>query len=161
MNKVRLCASLLIAAFGSNPFRRDFWRRLGKAVKLWFGGLKEGGKVSDEIYEKRIAACRQCPISFQKFGLLTCGSPLVKELRDKGCFCDMVTAARLTEKTCWLDTETDLDFGWRRVFGSAQTSAPPPDENPPPSDAENKPTATLSLVNPPVYVGTAGSKTPE
>lgn len=114
-NKLRLFISLLIAAFGSNPLRRDFWRRLAKAIKLWFGGLKESGKVSDEIYQLRIATCRQCPISFQKFGLLTCGSPLVKELRDKGCWCDMLTKARLVEADCWLDENTDLDYGWRRI----------------------------------------------
>lgn len=117
--KLRLFASLLIAAFGSNPLRRDFWRRLRKAVKLWVGGLKVGGKVSDEVYNLRIQhGCRKCPIAFQRFGLLTCGSPLVKELRDKGCWCDMLTKARLVEADCWLDENTDLDFGWRRVFGN-------------------------------------------
>lgn len=125
-SKLRLCASLLIAAFGSNPFRRDFWRRLGKAIKLWFGGLKEGGKVSDEIYQLRIEACRQCPIAFQRFGLLTCGSPLVKELRHVGCFCSMPDKAKLTEATCWLDDTTGLDYGWRRLL-PAQKPAPPAD----------------------------------
>lgn len=114
-DRLRLCLSLLIAAFGSNPLRRDFWRRLGKAINLWFGGLKEGGKVSDEIYQQRIYACRQCPISFQKFGLLTCGSPLVKELRGVGCKCDMVSKSRITDADCWLDENTDLDYGWRRI----------------------------------------------
>lgn len=138
-NKLRLCASLLIAAFGSNPLRRDFWRRLRKAVKLWFGGLKEGGKVSDEIYQLRIAACRQCPISFQRFGLLTCGSPLVKELRHVGCKCDMIFKSRLAEADCWLDENSDLNYGWRRLL-PAQKPAPPLS----PQLPDNKPSDALS-----------------
>lgn len=118
-DKLRLCLSLLIAACGSNPLRHDFWRRLGKAVKLWFGGLKEGGKVSDEVYRKRIEACKQCPVSFQKFGLLTCGSPLSRSVitsPGRGpCWCDLYSKSRLKDATCWLDDTTTLNYGWRRT----------------------------------------------
>ncbi len=113
--KLLFCLALLIAAFGSNPFRRESWRRFGKAFKLWFGGLKTGEKVSAELYQQRIEACRRCPISFQKFGLLTCGTPLTKALRPYGCKCFMPEKAKLVEATCWMDTETDLDYGWRSI----------------------------------------------
>lgn len=113
-SRFRLCLALLVAGLFSDITSRVGWRRIYRAVVLWFGLLRSGETVSDEIAERRLAACRGCPIWYAP--LETCGSPFLGKDSDLGCWCYMPAKVRLSAASCWLDSEygPDAPYGWKQ-----------------------------------------------
>lgn len=73
-------------------------------------------RVPKELYRKRMAVCRECPIFYRP--LQTCGSPLVDKWT--GCFCFMPLKARLTENCFAYDSSegNNAVFGWPAELNS-------------------------------------------
>ena len=102
-------AVLLAAIYGMKRFT---WREIFAALKMMLIALtSRKGRASDELYEERMATCRECPLFFSP--LATCGSPLA-ENPGMGCWCQLEKKARAKEATCWMRTHTDIDGGWTR-----------------------------------------------
>lgn len=101
-DKLELCSALLLAAAFTDIFSADCWRRVGRALGLWFGLLRGGAMATPELTDNRLAVCRGCPLFWPRLG--TCGSPLAQNPK-LGCWCHMASKARLAEATCWLDDE--------------------------------------------------------
>lgn len=111
MMKLRFCAALLVAAAFTNPFSAAAWAKVWRAINLWFDYGRGPKRAPNELYELRLAACRECPIFYAP--LQTCGSPLRKDLRGLGCYCNMPAKARFFYADCWLRENTgDGDCGW-------------------------------------------------
>lgn len=120
--KLRLCAAILVAALWTDIFDPAAYRRIWRALSLWWGAMDNGTRVDEEEYDRRIRICEGCPLFY--WPLRTCGSPLSKTLRGMGCSCQMDVKARLKDATCWLDDElgTEARWGWnsepRRDIGA-------------------------------------------
>lgn len=112
-SKIRLCLALVIAALWTDVFDPSGYLRIWRAVSLWWGALRPDATVSPSRYRERIDTCRKCPIFYPS--LQTCGTPLKKELRGLGCYCNMEAKAKLEDATCWLDDELgdEAAYGWR------------------------------------------------
>lgn len=109
--KLRLCAALLVAAVFTNPFSASAWRKVWGAVTLWFDYTLDPHLAPDDLYEARFAECRVCPLFYSP--LKTCGSPLRKDLRGLGCYCNMETKAKMLYGDCWYRLNSgDADLGW-------------------------------------------------
>ena len=113
-SKLQLCAALLIAGLFSDVTSRRGWERIWRAMALWWGGLSEGSRVTEEVARRRLEVCHGCPIFYRPLG--TCGTPLVWELREQGCWCNMQAKSRFQDATCWLDETLgkDAPYGWKR-----------------------------------------------
>jgi hypothetical protein len=111
-DKLRLCVALLLAAAFTDVLSVVEWRRVGRAVGLWFGWLRGGSRAPKATAEARLFVCRLCPLYWQPLG--TCGSPLAKDPK-LGCWCQMAEKVKFAEATCWLDDELGEDaapLGW-------------------------------------------------
>lgn len=110
----RLVCALVVAALWSDPFTRKPYVALWKALRGMFR-VAHGVGASMYVREARLRACRGCPVFFAP--LQTCGSPLSKELRDVGCYCQVEAKSRIVDATCWLDEQLSDEFGdaygWR------------------------------------------------
>lgn len=110
-------AALVVGA-GYQCLRRGRCWEKGKGVirALFF-------KRTRHIFaEQRLAACRKCPVFYAK--LQTCGSPLIKDARDLGCFCYMPIKVT-TQCNCWLYDQTDGEQGWTKSYNDYE---PKPEE---------------------------------
>jgi hypothetical protein len=111
--KLQLCAAVLVAALGTNVTDPAAYRRVWRALSLWWGATDPGARVSPEVYAKRLETCKNCPLFFKP--LQTCGSPLTRN-SDLGCWCFMPAAAKLADKGCWIDEYSqDANFGWKNA----------------------------------------------
>jgi len=113
-NKFRLCATLLVAAAFS-IWTRAGWRRIKSAFLIWFGLLGKGEHwASEELFNRRMEICRQCPVYWHP--LRSCGTPLKRELRPLGCWCNVQDGkSRIKEATCWLVEQGFNDEGWGKI----------------------------------------------
>lgn len=113
--KIRLCLALLVAAAFTDVLSATAWRRVWSALALWVGLLrKPDAWASAELAERRLAACRECPVFYRR--LETCGSPLHGEWPEAGCWCYMPEAVKVAGKTCWLDEnypDNAAPDGWK------------------------------------------------
>lgn len=110
--KLRLCAAILVAALATDIFDRAAYRRIWRALSLWWGAMDKGERVDEDEYDRRMNACRSCSLWFAP--LQTCSSPLKKGASDLGCWCHMPTKSRLAEARCWLEeSELSPPSGWR------------------------------------------------
>jgi len=110
-SNLRLCLALLVAALFTNLTDRSGYLRIWRAVSLWWGALEPDSTVSDSLRTARLNACQTCPLFYRP--LQTCGTPLKKELRGLGCWCNMEAKAKLTDATCWIDDELPGNkYGW-------------------------------------------------
>lgn len=110
--KMRLSAALLVAAAAGICHPWGALRKLRGAVRVWISGLGKDGIVDEAVHDRRLAVCRQCVLFYRP--LQTCGSPLRKELRSLGCYCNQEAAAWFREKTCYLDEiyPEESHYGW-------------------------------------------------
>lgn len=111
--KKRLCAALLIAALYSARHPMDSWPRIVRAVTIWFDWFGTGIRTPFWIYFRRLRACYRCPVFYHR--LRTCGSPLSRDLRDLGCWCNVEAKAGIIDADCWLyedHARTDDAPGW-------------------------------------------------
>jgi hypothetical protein len=114
-----LFAALLVAAAFSDVASPLAWKRIWAAITLWARLAKTGGKrVSPLQHQKRLLVCLHCPVYYAK--LKTCGTPLVAELRDMGCWCFLPSKAWFAEATCWLEDELgeEAPHGWKKTLTS-------------------------------------------
>jgi hypothetical protein len=122
-SKLRLIGALFVAAFAS-PFSIWGWRNIWGSFAVWIGFMRQPYLASDKLVEARLAVCRACPIFYSP--LRSCGSPLRKDLRGLGCYCNMEAKARLFYADCWYRIHSgDADIGWpdslRRKDGTWET----------------------------------------
>ena len=110
--KAQLSLALLVAGLYSISHVRTSWGRIRAAFRIWFDFAIDPRRTPRWIYFGRVRACYRCPFFYKP--LRTCGSPLVKDLRDMGCHCNVIYAAAVMEKTCWYRDQTndDTEFGW-------------------------------------------------
>lgn len=110
--KFRLSMALLVAGVFSLSRPRESWPRITGALKTWIRFARQDRPTPRWIYFSRLRTCYRCPLFYKP--LRTCGSPLVKDLRDVGCMCDMEIKAAAIEATCWYRETTydDTEFGW-------------------------------------------------
>lgn len=111
INRWQWAAAVAVAAFYASykmPVRA-LWK---STVAVWRAvRAKPEQTVSDDLFERRMATCRQCSVYYAP--LSTCGSPLRKGYRNTGCSCFLPALARLKETHCWIRETTDLtDAGW-------------------------------------------------
>lgn len=110
-SKLRLCLALLVASLFTNLTDPSAYRRIWRAISLWWGALEPDSTVSDYLRTARLNVCRNCPLFFRP--LQTCGTPLRKELRELGCWCNMESKSKLADATCWIDDELpENKHGW-------------------------------------------------
>lgn len=113
-SKLRWAMALLVAALWSDILSRDVCRRLKRALTLWFGKASCGERWANHAErERRLAACRRCPVFYAP--LQTCGTPLKKDLREVGCWCNVEAKTLYADAKCWGDEQLgdECDFGWR------------------------------------------------
>lgn len=117
---LRLSAALLVAAGAGICHPWGALRKVRAALRVWFSGLGADGIVDQTIHDRRLATCRGCVLFYSR--LQTCGSPLRKELRNLGCYCNMEAGAWFREKTCYLDEiyGTEPHWGWNEMFMSTK-----------------------------------------
>jgi hypothetical protein len=117
--RLRLVLALLVAAAYSDVLSVTAYRRAWRAFKAIFGLVGEPTKTG-YWYFLRMETCKRCPIYFS--ALSTCGSPLLKEWPEAGCWCFLPLSARDPEKQCWLDEELGLDstHGWNAASAHPQ-----------------------------------------
>lgn len=115
-SKLRLFVAILVAALWTEVTDPAAYRRIWNALTLWFGAMQKGSRVDERTYQRRMYACQNCPLFFKP--LMTCGTPLRPDKRGLGCYCCMQYAAKLADKGCWLDENSDMKFpyGWK-AFG--------------------------------------------
>lgn len=120
----RLACALILASGFSNVLSRDAWRRAWRALKAMVGLFGEPTKTG-YWYIKRLETCRKCVLFYAP--LQTCGSPLNRDWPDGGCWCNQEFAARVPEKTCWLDDELghDSNAGWNAAGVSPEQVCAP------------------------------------
>lgn len=105
-NRRFIAAIFLSALFGMSRFSA---REIFASLKMMMTALlSKKGKVSKQIYHRRMKHCMRCPLWFP--GTMTCGSPLVN--LKLGCHCYLPLKNSLSEATCWVNHNTELDFGW-------------------------------------------------
>ncbi len=107
-NRRFIAAIFLSAMFGMGRFSA---REIFASLKmLMLAMLSKKGKASDELYEERMAICRDCALYYSP--LRTCGSPLADN-PELGCWCFLEEGkARVKKAKCWLRENTDIDYGW-------------------------------------------------
>lgn len=111
MKDKRFLAAIAIAAiFGMDRMGlRDY-------LKAGWGVLRavtmRHKNPQPELQKRRIAHCEQCVVFEPK--LRTCGSPLADDPA-LGCWCRVDEKSRDPKATCWADTNTELDIGWKTI----------------------------------------------
>lgn len=110
--KLRLTMALLVAAGFSIATPRKSWGRVRAALATWLQWARGSQATPFWIYYHRLRACHRCPLYYSP--LRTCGTPLVRDLRDIGCHCNMEAKSAVIEATCWFrdNTNNDTEFGW-------------------------------------------------
>lgn len=106
--KLRLCAAIIVAALATDIFDGAAYRRIWRALALWWGAMDKGAQVDELEYYRRIVICEGCPLFYRP--LRTCGSPM--QNADLGCWCQMDAKARLKDATCWLDDSLGEGARW-------------------------------------------------
>lgn len=113
--KLQLALAIIVAALFSDISDKTTWRRALGLFTIWFG--KDGVKVSEEHYQRRMSACHECPVFYKR--LQTCGSPLSKELKGLGCSCFLPVKSRYVNSSCWIDDNvSECEHGWHERDGS-------------------------------------------
>lgn len=106
---MRLMAALIVAGFGLWFAPRQMFGRITAALTAW----RHFKATADfDLVYRRMRVCWRCPLFYSP--LRTCGTPLKRDLRDLGCWCNMEAKAALLESECWLD-ENQCDTqgcGW-------------------------------------------------
>jgi hypothetical protein len=111
-NKLFYALALLVAALFSDITERGTWRKVRAAVTLWFKLIEDGKRVPASKLASRLAICARCPVFYKPLG--TCGTPLIRELHDLGCWCRMAEKAKFERAQCWLDENGDGSIlAWR------------------------------------------------
>lgn len=110
--KARLVAALAVAVVFSMRHPSESWGRITGSLAMWWEWVRYREKTPFWTYYGRMRACYHCQIFYRP--LRTCGSPLTKDLRGMGCYCNMESAASIPEKDCWLreTLENDDTCGW-------------------------------------------------
>lgn len=108
--KLKLCGALLVAAVASALTPRASAKKVLAAFKLWFEWSRHRESAPFWVYVHRLHTCYHCPIFYRP--LATCGSPLRKELRGLGCYCNMQAKSNIINATCWLRDIGDSERGW-------------------------------------------------
>jgi len=110
-----LVAALLVAALFSDILSRAAYRRAWRALRslVW---VPKQARVSDELRDRRLAACRHCPVRHKD----TCGSPF-HAVPEIGCWCYLPAIAELAGNHCWIDqnftdeSDDHARYGWRKA----------------------------------------------
>lgn len=115
---MRLTCALLVAAVVSWTEPRTALTKILAALRSW---RYLSRRVDAKTMWRRYAACIRCPIFYKP--LRTCGTPLTKELRGLGCYCNMEAKVLWEESTCWLEDNVGGRFKqWtKRINRSTQT----------------------------------------
>lgn len=117
-SKLQLCGALLVAAAFSDVGSSGGWRRIWRALSLWFGLLHVKNQASPHLTAKRLIKCSACPLLYRP--LFTCGSPFrddLKDLNPQPCWCNMRFKAKAKDATCYIDENCERDtyasgLGW-------------------------------------------------
>jgi len=116
-----LFVALVVAAAFSDVTSNAAWKRIWRAFTLWLDIWRTPDPtVPADVREARLEACRACPVYYAK--LRTCGTPMVKELRDMGCWCFLPSKSRYSAATCWLEDELgeEAPHGWKKILQHSQ-----------------------------------------
>lgn len=106
--RLRMAAAFLVGAVYS-------WNTPGLALrKLWAalsGWIWHPTADSRRIY-RRYRACRKCPLFYEP--LRTCGTPMIEDLRQIGCWCNMEAKVTIHNAQCAIDENglQDTGYGW-------------------------------------------------
>jgi len=115
MKKIRIATAIIVAIGSCILSPRESWGRItGTIALLWNIARKKTHLASADVLKRRLDACEKCPLFYPR--LRTCGTPLVKDLRGLGCYCNMDLKAQIKEAGCWGDDNlnSDFSFGWQK-----------------------------------------------
>lgn len=113
---LRYAVAVAVAALWSDVFTVKGRKRVLVGLRFFTGLARGRGiKVSAELQQTRLEACRTCPIYYAP--LQTCGSPLGPD-PELGCYCFMPSKSEWEQARCWLDEEqiADGEAGWESAI---------------------------------------------
>ena len=108
--RAQLTAALAVAAVASWRSPKQAIPRILAAVMTWVRFAKIAQKTPFWINVHRNTCCRRCPIFYKP--LATCGTPLIRDLRDMGCWCHLPSKNGNIAATCWIRDQGVDDDGW-------------------------------------------------